>query len=167
MEDGHVIKNYAQYNVWANQRIATFVSMQPPYLMQKEVSSSFNSVWKTIEHLYQAESFWILLITQAYDFDNPQPEKKLHPEHNLNEFMTQTKRLNELVQNLGYMELQTEILTPFSVNRFPILDLLHHVFNHATQHRGQLITIFRQLGMVDLPNLDYNEYLIDLASGCG
>ena len=34
-------------------------------------------------------------------------------------------------------------------------DVLHHVLNHSTYHRGQLITMGRQLGIQNPPSTDY------------
>jgi uncharacterized damage-inducible protein DinB len=33
-------------------------------------------------------------------------------------------------------------------------EMLAHVFNHNTYHRGQLITMLRQVGVTDLPQTD-------------
>ena len=35
----------------------------------------------------------------------------------------------------------------------PVCDVLLHVFNHGTYHRGQLVTMLRQLGASNIPEL--------------
>jgi uncharacterized damage-inducible protein DinB len=38
-------------------------------------------------------------------------------------------------------------------------DFIQHAMNHSTYHRGQLVTIGRNLGYIDAPMTDYNFYL--------
>ena len=37
----------------------------------------------------------------------------------------------------------------------PVYKMLLHLFNHQTSHRGQLITMFRQLGLDKIPSTDF------------
>lgn len=41
-----------------------------------------------------------------------------------------------------------------------IADIILHVFNHATYHRGQLITMGRQVGLTLPPRTDYIYFLM-------
>jgi uncharacterized damage-inducible protein DinB len=41
---------------------------------------------------------------------------------------------------------------------FVMSDLLVHVLNHSTFHRGQLVTLLRQAGATALPATDFTEY---------
>jgi uncharacterized damage-inducible protein DinB len=36
-----------------------------------------------------------------------------------------------------------------------LLDILHHLMNHGTYHRGQLTTFLRQLGFTKIPSTDF------------
>ena len=40
----------------------------------------------------------------------------------------------------------------------PIFQMLMHVFNHGTYHRGQLVTMLRQLGIEKIPSTDFIEW---------
>jgi uncharacterized damage-inducible protein DinB len=42
--------------------------------------------------------------------------------------------------------------------KMPIYQMLHHVFNHSTYHRGQLVTMLRQLGVEKLPSTDFSTW---------
>jgi len=37
----------------------------------------------------------------------------------------------------------------------PVREVLLHVFNHSTFHRGQLVTMMRQLGETNIPATDF------------
>jgi uncharacterized damage-inducible protein DinB len=34
-----------------------------------------------------------------------------------------------------------------------------HVFNHGTYHRGQLVTMLRQVGVTEIPQTDYIAFV--------
>ncbi len=44
-----------------------------------------------------------------------------------------------------------------------LADLIRHVVNHSTYHRGQLVTMLRQLGHTP-PSTDFTRYLREGAS---
>ncbi len=37
----------------------------------------------------------------------------------------------------------------------PVYQVLHHIFNHSTYHRGQLVTMLRQVGLEKIPSTDF------------
>jgi len=39
-----------------------------------------------------------------------------------------------------------------------VYEILSHVFNHSTYHRGQLVTLFRQVGFTDVTSTDLLLY---------
>lgn len=42
--------------------------------------------------------------------------------------------------------------------KMPVYQMLHHVFNHASYHRGQLVTMLNQLGADKIPATDFSAY---------
>jgi uncharacterized damage-inducible protein DinB len=40
-----------------------------------------------------------------------------------------------------------------------VYHVLHHIFNHSTYHRGQLVTMLRQLGSKDIPATDFIAFV--------
>ncbi|MBL0144961.1 MAG: DinB family protein [Chitinophagaceae bacterium] len=45
-----------------------------------------------------------------------------------------------------------------SEEKMPTYQMLLHLFNHATYHRGQLITMLRQLGADKIPATDFSAF---------
>ncbi|MCW3088046.1 MAG: hypothetical protein JWQ78_1432, partial [Sediminibacterium sp.] len=39
-----------------------------------------------------------------------------------------------------------------------VKEILLHLFNHGTYHRGQLVTLLRQVGVEEIPRTDYIEF---------
>jgi len=37
----------------------------------------------------------------------------------------------------------------------PVCQMILHVFNHGTYHRGQLVNMLRQLGIEKIPQTDF------------
>jgi uncharacterized damage-inducible protein DinB len=54
-----------------------------------------------------------------------------------------------LSENLAYKNLKGD---PFVQ---PVSEILLHLPNHGTYHRGQLVTMLRQLGVEKIPQTDY------------
>jgi len=48
--------------------------------------------------------------------------------------------------------------------KYQLLLMPQHCINHGTYHRGQIITIARNIGITDPPTTDYNYYNMVLKS---
>lgn len=44
----------------------------------------------------------------------------------------------------------------------PRYEFLHHCLNHSTYHRGQVVTIGRNVSLCDAPMTDFNYYNMGL-----
>ena len=53
-----LLKQYAAYNIWASQKILDIILALPEEKQIAEVPSSFNSLYKTVLHMLDAESIW-------------------------------------------------------------------------------------------------------------
>ena len=149
---------YAAYNTWANSLLFAAVEALPEEQQQAEVSSSFPSLFKTILHLLDAENIWWQRIKLQ--------EKVTRPSENfigsINELiklvLVQNKQWQEWVSGLNENGLQHEFIYMNSKKeRFkqPVFQMLLHLFNHGTYHRGQLVTLLRQLGIEKIPATDF------------
>jgi uncharacterized damage-inducible protein DinB len=56
---------------------------------------------------------------------------------------------------------RTLIESPWFRCDFRNFEYIMHYANHSTYHRGQVVTIGRNLGFTDAPMTDYNFYNID------
>ena len=54
-------------------------------------------------------------------------------------------------------------LLPDEPWQLPLADLMYHVINHSSYHRGQVITLLRQLGH-EPPATDFREFLKETAA---
>ena len=53
-----LLQQLSAYNIWANDFLLESIKNLPVELHEKEVPSSFNSLLKTILHMWNAETVW-------------------------------------------------------------------------------------------------------------
>ena len=54
-----LISNYAEYNLWANERIVEFLRTQDENVLYAETPSSFNTLDGTLQHMLRTQKFWL------------------------------------------------------------------------------------------------------------
>lgn len=149
---------YSAYNLWANKIITEKISTLPIDIVEKEMSSSFGSIYKTVIHLMDAESVWWQRIKLL--------EHVEWPGKNFNgDFKSLSKELLRLSQQWydwisGANEMQIAHVFGYqnSKKEFfkqPVYEILLQLFNHQTFHRGQLVTMMRQNGIEKIPATDF------------
>ena len=56
-----LLLQYTKYNLWANTKLLGFIesaAAKDPAVLDKEIPSSFNTLRKTLYHIYYAENIW-------------------------------------------------------------------------------------------------------------
>jgi uncharacterized damage-inducible protein DinB len=157
-----LISEYAVYNLWANKTLVDWLKNKPAELMTCEVSSSFPSLKLTMIHIYNTQKFWLLVLQRDYTTQTESLENR-DCEDVMNELVEQSLEFSNYVSSLTEQQLQDEVelITPWFESNQPRLEYIHHCMNHSTYHRGQMITIGRNLGFTDAPMTDYNFYLLN------
>jgi len=153
-----LILQYAAYNLWANKRIAE-VLLQAGDKLNQEMVSSFPSIRATVLHIWSAESIWLQRLQHveepiwqqggfAGDFSELCSEWLLASEALI--------RFAEQMEDDGaFREMLIYHNRAKKEHHNPVYQVLHHVFNHSTYHRGQLVTMLRQTGRKEIPGIDF------------
>lgn len=156
-----VLVQYASFNVWATQRIADIILALPEEKQKAEIPSSYSSLFKTLLHMLDAESIWWQRLKLQERLIIPSQEFAGNIKELVAELHQQSKRWEEWVQQATPLSVdhvfQYKTLTGEQFKQ-PTWQMLLHVFNHATYHRGQLINMLRQLGMEKLPSTDFIKW---------
>jgi len=152
-----IIKNYASYNTWANLQYAKWLKDISNEILHKEVESSFNSLYKTIVHLWNAEYGWLQTLEGKPWGNMPSESFNGNCEELFNAFLETSKAFESHVNKLSEQDL--EKLFDLSKSKVKGEEIMLHVFNHASYHRGQLITLGRQLGVENPPRADYIYFI--------
>lgn len=152
------IEALAAYNVWANKRIVQWLKSNDQKLITQECSSSFSSILKTINHIWDGELFYISAlkkqtIQKAWDGSIEKAYEGL---------ISQSKAFLEYVetQDTNDLEASRSVTIKTIDGLFPKYELIQHCMNHSTFHRGQIVTMGHQLGLNKAPSTDMLFYII-------
>ena len=154
-----IMTNYAAYNLWVNQQFVNWLSAKADELLHKEVLSSYPSIIKTLNHIWDTEEYWFSIIAEI-----PQPERREAVDLNKDEIfeglLNTSTKLAAFITSLSDEQLlkTIKIENPWFQCEQPVSDYLLQVVNHGTYHRGQIVTIGRNVGITDASNTDYNFY---------
>lgn len=152
-----LLKNYAQFNQWAHKRLLDLIITLTSEQQHATIPSSFDSLYKTVFHVWGAESLWLgrlnlAPITITGDPFNESMEKLSSALEAVDQLLVEwvaSRNDEQLVQKLNY---QNKAGVPFSQS-YDLL--LQHIFNHSTYHNGQLVTMLRALGVQNIPATDF------------
>ncbi len=159
-----LLQSYAHYNQWANRQLVDWLRTKPAELLDQPVPSSFPSLRKTLVHINNTQAFWLAAVQQTervFTANEAEPEPK-SLEEVLASLVSQSEELAHYVGSLTDASLAEgcSLSTPWFDSHQPRFEFIHHCLNHSTYHRGQLVTIGRNLGFTDAPMTDYNFYLL-------
>ena len=145
------------YHYWARDRM--FAALEPltPEQADRDLGNSFKSVRDTVTHLYAAEWAWYsrwqgtspTALLPADTFADLAGVRRAWSEH-------ETK-MRAYLEELGEAGVDRVIefkLLSGQPGAAPLWQMLQHVVNHASYHRGQATTMLRQLGAQPPQSLD-------------
>lgn len=157
-----IFTQYAAYNVWANQRIVDAVVNLSDEQLNMEIISSFPGIQKTLIHLWDVETIWWQRMKLAEMQEWPGLTFSGSIVELGNNLIQQSKQWKDWIDGATEAALEHEYIyknTKKDSFKQPVYETLHHLFNHQTYHRGQLITLLRQAGVSAIPNTDLISFL--------
>ena len=160
---------YCEYNIWANKKMKSYFDKIPEGLLTQYVENSFPSIKKTVMHILSAERSWLARMQQD-DSNNKSLSVDFGTTTEVFEkLITTSKDFSRFVQNQSdYFFNQSLCYNTWDGNPWEMQPkiMIHHCMNHSTYHRGQLITMIRQLGhKKNLPSTDILYYWKENAEG--
>ena len=157
-----VFVQYAAYNVWANQRIAECIIKLSDEQVNRVLVSSFKSIYATILHLWDAEAIWWQRLKMQEQLEIPGTVFTGTAVELCNNLLKQSKQWKDWTDLATEAALEHEFIyrnTKKEQFKQPVHEIMMHLFNHQSYHRGQLVTMFRQVGFTEIPNLDYISFV--------
>ena len=138
-----------EYNLWADRRVLEACGALDAEQFTRALGSSFESVRDTVAHVYGAEWLWNERFQGRRPTRLPSPE--LFPDlasvraglEAMDRYyieMVSGMTADDLARVIEYTNLAGESCAD------PVGQILHQLSNHATYHRGQIVTMLRQLG---------------------
>src|SRR5574341_1416503 len=138
-----------RYNAWANRKVFEGVASVPEAQYLRDLKSSHGGIHWTLAHIVWAEQLWLARWTGAPNPVVPQG-KDLHTlaEVRARWEQVEAERSGWLAGFSDARLADTVRVKPTSggefVHRFD--QMFRHLVNHSSYHRGQVVTLLRQLG---------------------
>lgn len=165
----HPVIKRCNYHTWANRRIFGHLDELPDEVYGREIESVFSSVSEVITHIYQVDGMWLSVMSGNSFEDTMKVIKKLKSKS----ADAGRERMRELYGEVaGQYEsfLREEDVDRVITITHPtygdldvaVADMVDHVINHGTYHRGNITAMLRQQGHPGVPT-DYIIYLNELA----
>jgi uncharacterized damage-inducible protein DinB len=157
-----LLRNYVAYNLWANTRILDKLATVPGEYWTSEQKSSFPSIMATLLHMYGAEYIWHGRLQGTSATRWPADGFAGTNDDAAHLLRSASQALLDFINNaddntlLQRNEFKSVAGQPFTLH---VHEMVHHCINHSTFHRGQIITMLRNLDVTELPATDYSAYL--------
>lgn len=156
-----LLSQFAAYNLWANELLVGCIKKLPDALQKQTVNSSFPSLCATLQHMLVAESVWFQRIKLLEPVVPPQIDINNDCHEVAAALLQQSKQWHAWIEQAPLHMFDHEFIYHNTKNekfKQPVFQVLLHVFNHNTFHRGQLVTMLRQLGVQPIPATDFIEW---------
>jgi uncharacterized damage-inducible protein DinB len=139
-------RRHLAYTEWASRRILNAVLALTPEQRERDLSSSHHGVSGTLQHILGADRAWIHRVLGTSADGSSEPIEVEWPRI--------WKRWSDVAAGWIDSDLEREIDYKDmrgNAHRSRLVEIVMHVVNHATLHRGQIMTMLRQLGVPPPP----------------
>ena len=155
------LRTLLDYHYWARNRLLDALEPLTPEQFSHDTGSSFKSIRETIVHIYAAEWAWhsrwqgrsprALMTSEAFPDVAAIRAAWSALEATMRAF------LDSLGED-GIARVFDYTLLGGQDGSSPFWQMLQHVVNHASYHRGQVTTMLRQLGVPPAKPMDMIAY---------
>jgi len=158
-----LLLQYARYNVWANKRIIdALLKIDDEEILDQQVESSFPSLRATVYHMWGAEFMWLQRLQLV---ENPVWMQQIFKGTFAQACEDWQKVSEVMVQFIDrkYDDKALEhVMQYYNSEKKSFKDpeyvAIMQALNNATYHRGQLVTMLRQLNITSIPSTDFITY---------
>ncbi|AWB43307.1 damage-inducible protein DinB [Paenibacillus sp. CAA11] len=165
MNMNYQTKRLYEYHVWANQLVFAHLRKLPEEVWDHEVTSVFPSVSLLVSHIYAVDVMWLGVMkgssfeeARALLMSSLQECKGASLESMEQRYAGIADSYRQFLSTCD-AEKQIMITHPKSGSaKASIADMVQHVMNHGTYHRGNLTAMLRQSGHPGVPT-DYAFYM--------
>ena len=152
-----VLQTLLDYHYWARDRLFVALDALTEEQLRRPLGNSFTSVFDTVVHLCGADWIW----RSRWEGESPMALPKPASYDDLAKvraaWQDEERRIRAIVNRLG----PEGVLRPIEYTGWdgkrqaqPFWQMLQHVVNHGSYHRGQITTMLRQLEMPPAKSMD-------------
>ena len=153
-----ILLKLSAYNLWANTQLLPVIGQLPKEKQEQEVPSSFNSLYKTLLHMWDSEAVWwqrlkllerLVVPSEGFNGDMDELIRQVLKQNKLWNDWISTAQEHAFTHVFQYKNFKQEQF------KQPVYEMVLHVLNHGTYHRGQIVNMLRQLGIEKIPQTDF------------
>ncbi len=155
------VQALVEYHYWARDRLLEAVDHLTPDQFTRDLGSSFRSVRDTLAHLYSAESAWC----SRWNGVSPSGHVAADSIPDAATLRTKWQRLEgdvrAVLERVGADGIDRVIeykMFNGDARASVLWQMVQHVVNHGSYHRGQVTTMIRQLGGTPPKSMDLIAY---------
>jgi uncharacterized damage-inducible protein DinB len=148
------LKTLIDFNYWARDQMLAELEPLTPEQFTRSLGGSFGSIRDTVAHIHAAEWAWC----QRWHGTSP---KALPPADRFPDLASVKTAWSDLEQQVrtfinGLDDAAVNRVFEYKTissgaGRSALWEMVYHVVNHATYHRGQVSTLVRQVGATPRP----------------
>lgn len=154
-------RRYARYNAWINQSLLEASLSLSATEQNKDQKVFFHSLTGSWNHIMVGDLLWLNRLAKIFPILDDQMDQWPKPTkldqilyNNLKELAKPRQQLDELIIQwcdfLRESDCEDRLEYHNSLGELhvrPLPDVMQHLFNHQTHHRGQISAILTQLGV--------------------
>jgi uncharacterized damage-inducible protein DinB len=158
-------RTHLRYSGWASRRVLEAALALSPEDQAKPMGVSHESIVGTLGHIHLADRIWYKRVVEP-DIEMPPIGELSTIEALTGAWRDLQDRWEAWADSAADADLDRVVIYTMrdgSPAQTPAYQLVLHVVNHATLHRGQVVGMLRQLGAKP-PNTDLFFYLRELVA---
>ncbi|RNA63438.1 damage-inducible protein DinB [Chryseobacterium nematophagum] len=157
-----LITHSVQYNHWVVNKYIDWLATKSDEQLNQEVISSFPTILATLHHIWQTQEYWWSYIAENNDFNPSENFTTLTKDEIFSGIKNNSEKLMKYVESLSEEDLvkNVKIESQWFQCDFSKYEYIQHIIIHGTFHRGQIVTMGRNVGITDAPMTDYNFWNI-------
>ncbi|WFA03331.1 DinB family protein [Bacillus sp. HSf4] len=163
----HETLKHFDYHKWANKRVFDHLKSLPEELFTRKIENVFSSIAEVVVHMCVADALWLKILSGGRYEEAKELAMLLRNEllekdiEGLASFFDETAhRYETLFASLDDLNCDLTIEHPaFGRMTTAFSEIVNHVVNHGTYHRGNITSMLRQMGHAGTAT-DYVYYLL-------
>lgn len=154
----NLITRFLNYNLWATERVTSWLLTVDQNKLYENAGSSFGTIDRTLQHILAAQNHWYSIIVEGQLNEFNQSFKENAVDEVIAELVRGAQNLVNSLSTMSEQQLVERIKAGDSMqSRY---EYILQIVNHTSYHRGQIVTLCRALGITDkIPENDYDAYL--------
>ncbi len=143
------LRQQLDYSAWATQHLLDAVSSLPPEELSRDFQTADKSVLDTLAHIFAADRIWLSRVIAQPRTTFAEPEDR-----NLtllqSEWPALHQRWRDWMRGLNDADRAEKLISYQDLrgnpHERPLWQIVLHVVNHGTHHRGQVSGFLRAMG---------------------